>query len=223
MPNWCVQNWILKGPKDDVQRFCDTVNSCLVKPDVKPNGFGKFWLGNLCVAFGYEYSDTKSGLRGNFDPDESCCATLCHPEPEEKAITPLSIDGDTSEIRFSVTHAWGPSDWFQEMVDEQFPDLEQAWKATDEFGNFHACRGLEAFGMKKYEVDPWGEAGEWKCFGDGEEQQAADYLNKITGRTEDPITADEILYDEDAVNEKLGAYNEENEDDCVYLHVWKEE
>ena len=222
MPNWCVQNWILRGPKESVRNFCDTVNKCLTSPDVMPNGFGKFWLGNLCVAFGYEYRNDCCGLRGNFDPDPSCYATLMHPDAEEKGIEPVEISETDSEIRFSVTHAWSPSLWFQEMLDEKYPELEQAWKATDEFGNFHTCLNIEAFGLKKYEIETWGPDGEDKCFGEKEHQQVADYLNGLTENTVN-FTVDDILKGEDHIAEKLSQYNQEHEDEEIYVYVWEEE
>lgn len=220
MPNWCVQNWILRGPKKDVQNFCDIVNSCLTRPDVKPNDFGKFWLGNLCVAFGYDYSETLYGLRGNFDPDESCVATLIHPEAEEKAIIPNETDDETSEIRFSITHAWGPSEWFQEMLDEKYPSLEQAWKATDEFGNFNECRNGEAFGLKRYEVSTWGDKGEDKGFDTPEETAA--YLNEFTGMTEDPFTSKEIEELSDSFYDKISTWNDQHDEDYIEFAQWTE-
>lgn len=223
MPNWCVQNWILKGPKKEVQRFCDTVNTCLTQPDVMPNGFGKYWLGNLCVAFGYEFSETKSGLRGNFDPDESCCATLFHPEAEEKPVVPIDIDEETSEVRFSITHAWGRSDWFEKMVEDKFPELEAAWKATDEFGNFHECLNGKQFGLKRFQVDTWGEYGEDKHFDTAKE--TADYLNTYCKEIEPgfpDFTEDEIEHQAQSLWDKIKDWYDKHEDDYIELMEWKE-
>lgn len=222
MPNWCVQNWILKGPKDDVQRFCDTVNTCLTQPDVMPNDFGKYWLGNLCVAFGYEYSESTYGLRGNFDPNGDQIATLCCPIPDETPVAPTPVDDDTAEIRFSVTHAHGRSDWFEKMVDEKFPDLKVAWKATDEFGNFHTCRNGEAFGLKRFEAETWGDNGEDRDFDNAFD--AAAYLNEFTSKTDadfDKFTPEEVELQDQSFWNKLNDWNERHDDDFIGFCKWE--
>lgn len=137
MSNWCATNFLLRGPEEDIKRFCDTVNSCFTKPDVKPNGFGKLWLGNLCVAFGYEYDECNGGLRGLLDPNPDSAACFFGPDPDNHRLEPEKNEDGTIQVRFSTQTAWGPSDWFMTMLDEKFPACEYGWKATDEFGNFH--------------------------------------------------------------------------------------
>lgn len=222
MPNWCVQNWILRGPKNDVQRFCDTVNRCLTQPDVKPNGFGKYWLGNLCVAFGYDYSESRPGLRGQFDPNGDQVATLCCPVPEERPVEPVPLDGDTAEVRFSVTHAWSPSEWFMKMIDEKYPGLEKAWKATDDMNNFHTCHNGGAFGLKRFEIETWGDDGEDALFDDA--SGAAAYLNGfIQERDRDfaMFTPEEVERQDQPFWDKLNAWNEGHDDDFVDFCKWE--
>ena len=225
MPNWCSQNSVLRGPKDSIARFCETVNSVLVKPDVRPNGFGKFWLGNLCVAFGYDYDtldEAGARLRGNFDPDPYVPACMIHPEPEEKRIVPETVDEQTSSIGFSIVSAWGQSDWWNDMIAEKFPDCEYAWKATDEFGNFHECHNPHVLNVPRYEIeqygDPWGEMG----FNRGEEEAAAAFVNRLTRKRKDRVTAEDFLKGEDAVISKLLEYNDKHEDTEIVVRVWEE-
>ena len=224
MPNWCVQNWILRGPKEEIQRFCDKVNSCLER-EGRPNGFGKYWLGNLCECFGYEYEELKKnscpGLRGVFCPEPEECACLSCPEAEEVPIHPEDFNKEFSRVAFSVAHAWGPSDWFQIMVDEQFPTLMQCWKATDEFGNFHCCRNGEAFGIDgKYEVEHW-KMDTSKFFKENDKQGVCDYIKTLTNG--------ELVFEPNKIDEsnefyaKLNEWNEAHEFDEIYVHFWNEE
>lgn len=138
MSNWCATNFLLRGPEKDIIRFCDTVNSCYLKDDVRPNGFGKLWLGNLMVAFGYEFCPFYD-IRGLLDPNPDSVANFFGPYRglEKYFITPETIKDGTLQVRFSTQTAWGPSDWFMIMLDEKFPACEYGWEATDEFGNFH--------------------------------------------------------------------------------------
>ena len=228
MPNWCVQNWILRGPKEDVQRFCDTVNSCL-ENEGHPNGFGKFWLGNLFTAFGYgsdeETMQSVSGLRGTFDPDEEVMPCLSCSRPEYRKVEPTDLDEQKSEVRFSITSAWGPSDWFEDMIDEKFPTLYTAWHATDEFGNFHYCHNGHEFGIDRYEVETWGMDGVDEFFSEGQEQQVADLIKELTN-SELVFTAAEIK-DCDDFYVKLRDWMDSHEDDDdsieIYVHFWEEE
>ena len=223
MPNWCVQNWILRGPKEDVQRFCDNVNSCLDRPG-RENGFGKYWLGNLCECFGYDYDELEKkgtpGLRGTFDPDSEQEATLWCEEPEYCRISPVAFNDELFEVHFSIVHAWGTSEWFQDMVDEQFPSLEQCWKATDEFGNFHCCHNGDAFGLKKYQIYSEMEDEEMN-FGEGEEQSAVDYIKKVSDG--DLEFEPKELKECDAFYTKLNAYNEGHDYNFVEVYFWTEE
>jgi hypothetical protein len=221
MPNWCVQNCLLRGPREDVARFCDAVNSLINKPDVRPNGFGKFWLGNVCEAFGYRYDElerTNARLRGNLDPDGEAFPTLFHPEAETVPFKSTTLDADTAEVRFSVTTAWGPSDWFNGIIKEQFRACSYSWQATDEFGNFHTCHNPELLGLKSYEVEQCCE--DFVCFEKGEEKEAAAHLEKLTGV---PFTFEDILLGEDHVCGKLSKWNEEHVDNEVYFRFWEEE
>lgn len=221
MPNWCVQNCLLRGPREDVARFCDAVNSLIHKPHVRPNDFGKFWLGNVCEAFGYRYDElenTGARLRGNLDPDGETFASLCHPEAETVPFKSTALDAETAEVRFSVTTAWGPSDWFNGMIAERFPGCNYSWKATDEFGNFHACHNPDLLGLRTYEVEQCCE--DSTNFAKGEEKEAAAHLQELTGV---PITPMDILLGEDHVCSRLSEWNEEHPDDEVYFRVWEEE
>lgn len=220
MPNWCCQNWVLRGPRKEIKRFCDTVNSCLTRPEVEPNGFGKFWLGNLTAAFGENYNDLdKSGahLRGilSADGEESPC--FGGPAENDTPLSFSNLESGEAEVRFSVTTAWDPSEWFEKTVEEKFPNLHYGWKATDEFGNFHTCHNLDLLGEDTYIIDQVNE--DSVGFDCGEEEKAAKVLSEILGAK---VSADEILRNADSLYGKIAAFNEENEDHEVFFTVWVE-
>lgn len=221
MPNWCVQNCLLRGPRKDVAQFYSILTSLLHKPEVRENGFGKFWLGNVCEAFGYDFDKLAAAgarLRGNVDPSPETSASLCHPEADLVPFRPCILDEDTAEVRFSVTTAWGPSDWFNGMIAERYPACDYAWQATDEFGNFHTCHNPELIDLKPYEVEQWNE--DYVSFSKGEEREAAAHLEKVTGV---PFTFEDILRGEDHIASMLADWNSSHPDEEIYFHYWEEE
>ena len=227
MPNWCCQNSVLIGPKEDVERFCKTVNSVLGKPDVMPNDYGKFWLGNVCEAFGYNARklDRKGvNIRGNLDANPWTEPSWACPEPEVRELVPEAVDGKTSKVSFSITSAWRPSDWFMDMLTEQFPSLTWAWKATDEFGTFHWCQHPELLGLKRYELLCYSLSGdiEEPSFDKNEEEAVAEFLNGLTRREDDPFTAEEIAKGANSVYKKLREWNDAHEDEEIYISIWDE-
>ena len=213
MPNWCVQNSILRGPKASMKRFCDIVNFLPGNPNNMDNDFGDFWLGNLFIAMGGKPEDVNNvdGLRGNLDPDGDQIACLFHPDPENKPFSPEDAGDDKAIIRFSVTTAWGPSPWFNDMIAEQFNDCEYGWTATDEFGNFHYVQNKELMGVKTYQISS--EDGD-AYFEKGEEDKAAEAMNEIineNGTLEGgPITTNDILNPGERLYEAIGKYLEDH-------------
>lgn len=219
MPNWCCTNYVLRGEPKDINRFCETVNACIDKPDVCENGFGKYWLGNLCVAFGYEYSESMRGLRGALNPDPDAIACFCYECEEPRPLEPeLAPDNTRAQVRFSVVTAWGPSDWFHMMLDEKYPDVIVGFKTTDEFGNFHDCKSLSLLGAPAYEIEASGRD-VWAEFDFGQEDLVAKKLTMLTGIDFSP---EDVLYPASKVEDALGDYNESHEDDEVYFIAWKE-
>ncbi len=222
MPNWCATNYLLRGPKDKIQDFCDKVNSCYDKPDAKPNGFGKLWLGNIYAAFGYNpetISTTKHNLRGILNPDPELEACFCGPEPDESnpKLYPVQ-SGDEWAVAFSTMTAWSRSEWIDEMLDKQFPQCRYAWKTTDEFGNFHNVYHPELMHATSIEIHYHGD----NCIEDmefafGKEDEAAKKLEELTGMH---FTADEIKdYNKDFWD-KIKNYNEAHEDNYIEIMPW---
>lgn len=213
MPNWCAQNYVLRGKTEDIERFCNTVNSCLEKPDVMENGFGKYWLGNLCVAFGYQYSNDISGLRGCFDPCAENGACFFGPPDSTDKVYPTGTGPNTSLVAFTVHHAWGPSEWFENMLKEKFPDCEYGWQATDEFGNYHVCHNPKLIGCPIAEIrDTFGETEEFT-----EPKEVVEYIKNETGLD---VTEEEFNSQSDSFFEKICDWNDKHPDEGIFPILW---
>ena len=224
MPNWCATNFLLRGTKEDIERFCKTVNDCYGKEDIKPNGFGKLWLGNLYAAFGYDTKNipfcNRGGLRGALDANPDGIASFFGPNPSRKRLEPKTLDDKTSEVRFTVHTAWGPSDWFFDMLDEKFPDVQVAWKSTDEFGSFRYIHNREMLGEPFLSVEYPGR--EKRDFEPEQMRDAIDYINGITGLSltleksfRDGRTTDDFWY-------AVGNWNMEQEQQTINLTIYEE-
>lgn len=220
MPNWCTTNYVLKGKREDLQRFCDTVNACYARPDVQVNGFGKLWLANLYVAFGGKKENINSvrGLRGVLDPDFESIPCFSGPDFIGEDGDRLAVEilpGGDAKIAFSVHTAWGISEWFNEMLAEQFPDVEVGWKATDEFGNFHVVHHKSLVGVSRYELEVENE--DTVEYENGDEGKIADELSEILGQT---VTEEMVKTHDDDFYEML--CNTSKNTGYVNLIVWED-
>ena len=145
MPNWACANYVASGDSVELEELVRTLNTMPnLLPDT-PNGFGRYWLGNLFGAFGMtleqiERSDIS--CRGTFDPDFWAVACLCGPGVDESCEFCLSEDG---HLRFSIVSAWNKCDDVESLIVERFPSVSLAWSATDEFGNFHHTHNPDGF------------------------------------------------------------------------------
>lgn len=144
MPNWCTQNVILTGKKEELQQLADIINDLPNKESVSENDFGKYWLWNFYEALGFPYKQFKEkchGGRGIIDPnsDAIACLSCCMPERDydEQGIEVFENENGVF-LAFSITKAWTWDDVTISLIAQKFPSIEYAaWKATDEFGNFH--------------------------------------------------------------------------------------
>lgn len=137
MPNWACANYVASGDRVELEELVRTLNTMPnLLPDT-PNGFGRYWLGNLFGAFGMTLEQIKRSdisCRGTFDPDFWAVACLCGPGVDESSEFCLSEDG---RLRFSTISAWDKCDDVDSLIVERFPSVSLAWSVTDEFGNFH--------------------------------------------------------------------------------------
>ena len=221
MPNWCATNYLLRGPKEKIQDFCNKVNSCVDKPDVLPNSFGKLWLGNLYAVFENE-TDQKTimsaDIRGCLDPDPESEPCLFGPEGNVQYLYPekdiQTGEKDWMHIAFSTQTAWDMSRWLNRMLKEKYPELEVSFKTTDEFGNFHKCHNPGRMGIKRIEI--WHHDHE-EYFLDSAEE-AADLILNISGLD---FAKEDIENESEEFCRKINEYNENHEDEELEITVWK--
>lgn len=152
MPNWCTQNVILTGKKEELQQLADIINDLPNRESVSENGFGKYWLWNFYEALGFPYKQFKEQFkekfegrcsigRGIIDPNSDTMACLFCPEPEcdnDEQGTEVFENKNGVFLAFSITRAWAWDDVTISLIAQKFSSIKYAaWKATDEFGNFH--------------------------------------------------------------------------------------
>ncbi len=222
MPNWSATNYLLRGKKEDINRFCDTVNSCQERHFGIPNGFGKLWLGNIFIAFGNSpkmINKVTYNLRGLLNPDPDATASFWWgPEPSKNIPKLVPIQsGDEWVITFSTITAWERCEWLDILFDKQFPECRYAWKSTDEFGNFHKVYHPELMHAPSIVIRYHANCIEEKEFAWGEESKTAEKLTELTGM---PFSTDEIKECNEAFWKKLCKFNEEHEDNEIEIEIW---
>lgn len=60
MPNWCYNDCFISGPKNEVKPLYEKLNSWVSK-NIKPNGFGLNWLGNIVLNAGFSVDEQEKG------------------------------------------------------------------------------------------------------------------------------------------------------------------
>lgn len=221
MPNWCATNWTLKGPKDEITRFADAVNSLKDHKPVKQTWFGNFYLPNFLDALGVNYKEwtEKPGanLRGVIDPRGDAPATWGGPDvPEDETVEIEEVSPGRFAIAFSTVTAWGVPDWLITFLSREFPHCEYEYKATDEFGNFH--ERTPGYTSEIYQAG--GEVlDSWKTFDAGEEREFLETVNRACGID---LDIESLLKDRDwerKVRAAVGRYNEDHRDDGYQLYM----
>lgn len=134
MPNWCFTTIIFHGNKDEIEKLHWNINEWTMQ-NLKPNGFGRWWLGNiLCGA----------GLGDRIDSEENrirCRGVIEYigeVEQDDELTATLSIQTET---------AWAP---MVKMWDEVFEVM--GYESIDY--SFQS----EEEGMSEYFIhDPFGD------------------------------------------------------------------
>ena len=94
MPNWCYNQEVIAGPKEQVKPLYD--NLCKwIHDDVCKNGFSQGWLGNIVG---------HAGIEENNNPDN----WKYHCRGEITDEFEYSEEDDKGIIRFATETAWGP-------------------------------------------------------------------------------------------------------------------
>lgn len=130
MPNWCCTRYVAVGDRKDLEKLADTLNTM----DNKPNGFGRYWMGNLGYALGKSKSVVESrDYRGTFTPDFYATPCFCEPYVDENEE--FHVDEDNA-LRFSTISAWERSRDIEELIVNNFPSVWFAWSSWDECFNY---------------------------------------------------------------------------------------
>lgn len=147
MPNWCYTTIIFHGNKDEIEKLHTNIEEW-TKENLKPNGFGPSWLGNiLCGA----------GLRDRINSEENrirCRGSIID-------IGTVKIDGEsTATLLVSTETAWAPmvNMWDEvcksmgyESIDYSFISEEcgmSEYFIHDPFGDFTEDRDIN---INKYQ------------------------------------------------------------------------
>ena len=215
MPNWCSTNYVIRGSKEDLSAFVKTLNTM----ENNPNGFGRYWMGNLLVALGLKYEDLDTfeiSHRGTFSPDPSECACFCGPDVDETQM--FSVDDD-GLLRLSTVSAWGRSDSMEDFLKEKYPSLEFFFFSTDEFGNFHEIHDPEDLGCFYYfHLDANGESTYY--YKNGLKQFVEDFRRECPGLN---VPEDIEFLTSDAFAQAFLEWREEDESrDFTYFYVAEE-
>lgn len=130
MPNWCCTRYVAVGNRKELEKLANTLNTM----DNKPNGFGRYWMGNLGYALGKGKSVVESvDYRGTFTPDFYAALCFCGPCVDENEEFHVDEDG---ALRFSTISAWERSRDIEELIMNNFPSVWFAWSSWDEFFNY---------------------------------------------------------------------------------------
>lgn len=110
MPNWCYTDYVVTGPKEQVQRLKETMRrlEAMPTPGLVENGFGSTWLGNLVTELGEDWN--KIYCRGTWDSVE---------------------EWDENVLFFMTETAWGEMDEVRHLIERKFPGIKIYFQAEE--------------------------------------------------------------------------------------------
>lgn len=115
MPNWCFTYYAAEGPKDQLQKLCDTMTrvASMPPPGLINNGFGSSWLGNLVMALGVD-----PRKQNNF---------RCRGEYYNADLN------QSGYLTFDTMTAWCEADDTRRLIEQKFPGVH-LYYISEEFG-----------------------------------------------------------------------------------------
>jgi len=115
MPNWCITDFTFEGKKEEIIKFHKRLNKIIEKESTVDNDFGKGWLGDIVIDFGYHYNDVR-----------------CKGEIQDGFIGEVVVNGDIAFFSFSTETAWAPMfEMWDLILPKEYPSIRYVYLATE--------------------------------------------------------------------------------------------
>lgn len=156
MPNWCFTNYIITGDETEISDLFEKLSSLPDREDVKENGFGKFWLGNVVGLFG-----------GNWETI-NCRGSMSNLERQSP-----------TEIQFDTETAWGDMPEVWDFVFKSYKTLKYYYYAEESGNCYYQTNDAEGkYFPDRFVVDQWdGERQQHDS-----EEEALNDVSELIGR-----------------------------------------
>lgn len=134
MPNWASVTYECVGDPNHIRQLHDALKYIdKRKTTIVPNGFGKWWLGNLVTRLGGNWEDYP--CRGD--------------------ITSYSLENDTTLMIWQNT-AWGEQEGVRRIIEEKLPSLKVYFQEEEPGCCLFATNSFEHF-PERYLLDSYEE------------------------------------------------------------------
>ena len=174
MPNWCYTTYKCVGEPKDIRQLHGALKYIAKrKTTIVPNGFGKWWLGNLVTKLGGNWEDYP--CRGD--------------------IVDYSLQDKTTLMIWQNT-AWGEQEGVRRIIEEKFTSIKVYYQVEEPGCELYATNSFEHF-PERYMLDSFEEP---LYFEDIED--AAKCVADIVGHHVDPSVEAIIQALDDYLEEK---------------------
>ena len=158
MPNWASVTYECVGDPKDIRLLHDALKYIdKRKTTIVPNGFGKWWLGNLVTRLGGNWEDYP--CRGD--------------------ITSYSLENDTTLMIWQNT-AWGEQEGVRRIIEEKLPSIKVYFQEEEPGCGLFATNSFEHF-PERYLLDNYDEPLYFETI-----DEAAKYVSDIVGHPIEP-------------------------------------
>lgn len=134
MPNWASVTYECVGDPNHIRQLHDALKYIdKRKTSILPNGFGKWWLGNLVTKLGGNWEDY----------------------PCRGEITSYSLENDTTLMIYQNT-AWGEQEGVRRIIEEKLPSIKVYFQEEEPGCGLFATNSFEHF-PERYLLDNYDE------------------------------------------------------------------
>ena len=169
MPNWASVTYECVGNPNNIRQLHDALKYIdKRKTSIVPNGFGKWWLGNLVTRLGGNWEDY----------------------PCRGEITSYSLE-DASTLMIWQNTAWGEQDGVRRIIEEKLPSIKVYFQEEEPGCGLFATNSFEHF-TERYLLDSYEEPLHFETI-----EEAAKCVSDIVGHPIEPSveTIDQALED----------------------------